>query len=351
MSDIEIRSLNGYKLIDETARLEIEEIKINGVGSKVGQPGTGVGAEIFNDYEGNVASGEKSHAEGSLTEASGNSSHTEGIGTIAIQEAQHVQGKFNIPDNIEPHYTHIVGNGTSHTERSNAHTLDWEGNAWYSGDVYVGSTSGTNKDEGSKKLATHEYVDEEITRIKTLSSDPRENSDENPELSAVPINADMLGGVDASEYAKKSDLEEISGLPNGGTTGQVLTKASDVNQDVAWQDLTGGGMQFELLWENNDPSSSFAEGTVYISPPDETTMFLVELHPSVHVFVRIGQEAYASSVSYYNGGSVLMSRIFFADRTYIYFSNAYIAINTTTMTMDNSRTVPLRIYAVKEVNV
>jgi hypothetical protein len=52
---------------------------------------------------------------------------------------------------------HIVGNGTD-SKRSNAHTLDWSGNAWYSGNVYVGSTSGTNKDEGSKKLATEEYV-------------------------------------------------------------------------------------------------------------------------------------------------------------------------------------------------
>jgi hypothetical protein len=55
-------------------------------------------------------------------------------------------------------YAHIVGNGTSNNSRSNAHTLDWSGNAWYSGDVYVGSTSGKNKDEGSKKLATEEYV-------------------------------------------------------------------------------------------------------------------------------------------------------------------------------------------------
>lgn len=56
-------------------------------------------------------------------------------------------------------YSFIVGNGTSDTERSNAHTLDWNGNAWYSGDVYTGSTSGKNKDEGSKKLATEEYAD------------------------------------------------------------------------------------------------------------------------------------------------------------------------------------------------
>jgi hypothetical protein len=60
------------------------------------------------------------------------------------------------------HYAHIVGNGTSEEERSNAHTLDWEGNAWYAGDVYVGSDSGTSKDEGSKKLATEDFVHETI---------------------------------------------------------------------------------------------------------------------------------------------------------------------------------------------
>jgi hypothetical protein len=51
-------------------------------------------------------------------------------------------------------YSHIVGNGKNHQNRSNAHTLDWEGNGWFAGDVYVGSTSGVNKDEGSKKLLT-----------------------------------------------------------------------------------------------------------------------------------------------------------------------------------------------------
>lgn len=32
-------------------------------------------------------------------------------------------------------FIHVVGNGTSDTDRSNAHTLDWEGNAWYAGSV------------------------------------------------------------------------------------------------------------------------------------------------------------------------------------------------------------------------
>lgn len=66
-------------------------------------------------------------------------------------------------------YAHMIGNGTSDTERSNAHTLDWEGNAWYSGDIYVGSTSGTNRDEGSKKLATEEYVNANASQVQFIT--------------------------------------------------------------------------------------------------------------------------------------------------------------------------------------
>lgn len=107
--------------------------------------------------EGNYtkALGARSHAEGSGTTASGEESHTEGLSTEAQGKNQHVQGKWNIADTTS---AHILGNGTAYTTKSNAHTIDWSGNAWFSGDVYTGSTSGTNKDEGSKKLATEEYV-------------------------------------------------------------------------------------------------------------------------------------------------------------------------------------------------
>ena len=75
---------------------------------------------------------------------------------LHIKQDQHVQGTYNILDTEgsitkKGKYAHIVGNGTS-AKRSNAYTLDWDGNGWFAGDVYVGSTSGTNKDLGSKKL-------------------------------------------------------------------------------------------------------------------------------------------------------------------------------------------------------
>lgn len=96
------------------------------------------------------ANGDSSQAEGTSCTANGHISHAEGFFTTANGQAQHVQGKGNIPDTTS---AHIVGNGNVGS-LSNAHTLDWEGNAWFAGDVYVGSTSGKNKDEGSKKLVT-----------------------------------------------------------------------------------------------------------------------------------------------------------------------------------------------------
>lgn len=80
------------------------------------------------------ASGESSHSEGDSTIAYGVSSHAEGFYTIARGNYSHVQGKYNI-DDPDGKYSSIVGNGTSDTARSNAHTLDWEGNAWFAGTV------------------------------------------------------------------------------------------------------------------------------------------------------------------------------------------------------------------------
>ena len=92
------------------------------------------------------ADGNNSHTEGRYTTASGEDSHAEGFYTHATSDKQHVQGKYNIIDrdaNDVPlnTYAHIVGNGTSNTKRSNAHTLDWDGNGWFAGNVYVGGTS------------------------------------------------------------------------------------------------------------------------------------------------------------------------------------------------------------------
>ena len=100
------------------------------------------------------AIGRASHSEGNSTTARGEASHAEGIGTIASGVAQHAQGKYNAID-AEGRYLHIVGNGESSANRSNAHTLDLEGNAWFAGKVYAG---GTGMDDASELVSVHQGV-------------------------------------------------------------------------------------------------------------------------------------------------------------------------------------------------
>ena len=109
------------------------------------------------------ASGMRSHAEGKYTEASGDNSHAEGEYTIASSMSQHVQGQYNIEDKANK-YAHIVGNGKNNKNRSNAHTLDWNGNGWYAGKL---SQEGTPTED--KDLTTKKYVDDSLNNMLTFN--------------------------------------------------------------------------------------------------------------------------------------------------------------------------------------
>lgn len=133
---------------------------------KIVSAGT-VKGEIFNDYDNNTAAGRNSHAEGSLSAAPGDSahaegksttasgynshaegknavaqgyaSHAEGYYTVAKGDNQHVQGKYNVPDSTS---AFIIGNGTSNSAKSNAMTVDWDGNAVFSGIIKANGKKG-----------------------------------------------------------------------------------------------------------------------------------------------------------------------------------------------------------------
>lgn len=155
--------------LGKITEINTEDLIITTDGDTTGKPG---GWLWFSDNPAlgtSIIDGAKSaHAEGYNTKAFGYGSHAEGYGTIAVytQDSssvpyhQHVEGRYNIitASGLSFGFAHIVGNGTSETARSNAHTLDWQGNAWFAGDIYVGSTSGTNKDSGSKKVATTDDI-------------------------------------------------------------------------------------------------------------------------------------------------------------------------------------------------
>ena len=163
-----------------------------------------------------TANGDGSHAEGFHTQALGKYSHSEGLYTIASSDSQHVQGKFNIEDkkNI---YAHIVGNGTN-SEHSNAHTLDWNGNAWFQGDVFI---KGTSQDDG-QKLATEDMVialQQEIAELRAIIEELRNTNPDLPDPDTPeqePILSEVVYVDDSLSYiiANSAVSEEMNNLTN-----------------------------------------------------------------------------------------------------------------------------------------
>lgn len=118
------------------------------------------GAQSHAEGSSTKAIGYNSHAEGGYTEAKGGYSHAEGDSTIASGNAQHVQGKYNVED-IEGKYVHIVGGGTN-SERKNIHTLDWEGNAIFTGTVMDGNGATIGGIETNSKNVLNSKIESPI---------------------------------------------------------------------------------------------------------------------------------------------------------------------------------------------
>ena len=137
-----MKTEDGYQEIEITVSpiTETKMDKNNPVGTGSFSMGRQPGS-IIGDY---------SHAEGFSTTASGTCSHAEGFSTTASGEYSHAEGKYNIEDTTSK-YVHIVGNGTNKTSRSNAHTLDWDGNAWFAGTVEGKALILPSSTEGSTK--------------------------------------------------------------------------------------------------------------------------------------------------------------------------------------------------------
>ena len=126
-----------------------------------GDRNTAAGISSHAEGQQTKAVGVYSHAEGYFTRADGKGAHASGYCTKATGEYSHVSGKNNIEDK-DNKYVHIVGNGTSSSSKdlSNAYTLDWNGNAWFAGNVSINGTPANAKD-----LVNKAYVDDQISAI------------------------------------------------------------------------------------------------------------------------------------------------------------------------------------------
>lgn len=99
------------------------------------------GQNAFSLGQGTLASAVLAFATGDRTVASGVRSFTGGDFTVANHRAQLAFGQYNIADTSEAaatargNYVEIIGNGTADNARSNARTLDWNGNEWLAGTI------------------------------------------------------------------------------------------------------------------------------------------------------------------------------------------------------------------------
>lgn len=183
-----------------------------------------------------TASGNEAHSEGSNTVASGDCSHAEGAATFASGMNQHVQGKYNIEDNSDT-YAHIVGNGNSEHTRSNAHTLDWDGNAWFAGDVFVGGSSQTSGDK--------------------LMKEPTGTQGQ-----LLGFTADnTVGAVDAPESGLTQEQADERYLQLNSKSSQVLTGGGNLIIDESNLTLNNGIIN---VFNDNDKHVFLRDGMIFL---------------------------------------------------------------------------------------
>ena len=165
---------------DKTIVGAINEIlpKATGVG-KIDPSSDGTG-EVFNDYTNNKAtnsfahaeggstraSGAFAHAEGNDTEASGTSAHAEGGSTIASGAYAHAEGHHNFDDSSA---IHMVGIGTSNTDRKNAHVIKREDGSHYI--IGIGGYEGQATDSAQSLQEVINSIKATVIDVSTLFAD------------------------------------------------------------------------------------------------------------------------------------------------------------------------------------
>ena len=107
-------------------------LALNSASHAEGSNTQAIGAHAHSEGYYTKAIGNGAHSEGKYCSAISDYSHAAGGYTVANNDYQFVVGKYNLIDDVSsPSYsTHafVIGNGTSNTKRSNAFTIDWEGN-------------------------------------------------------------------------------------------------------------------------------------------------------------------------------------------------------------------------------
>lgn len=316
----------------------------NNYGVAIGRENKAKAANAFAANYNNTASGQMSHAEGNETEASGicshsegwgtvasgAGSHAEGYGTIANHKNQHAKGAYNIADpSAAPatgrgNYVEIVGNGTADDARSNARTLDWDGNEVLAGKLTLGAGPTGNMDAATKK-----YVDDNIPTV------PEAATNAPADLGTADVGSSAKYALEDHVHNKPTySASDVGALPSG-------TVASDIGAMSKWT----------LLWTNASPTSGFAAQTISIDLSAYDFVMVVYQHwtssdVNNSAFCRVGQCGRLLSHDY-----TLAYRDYHPETTGIYFNIGLMVAtyNSSNVNQNASAVIPLQIYGIKGV--
>ena len=196
-------------------------------GSRTTVDATGGHAE---GYDTNVT-GDYGHAEGYQAVVEAPHAHAEGQGTIASGENQHVQGKYNVKD---PSLAHIVGAGTSGT-RKNIHTLDWSGNAFYSGTLESPTIRRIDSAANSLNNKVDALIDTHNTHVNEINMIISQNNEDISKLKSSLTRFDRFAEFsEGLKYGGAFDELPTISVNNGNIkiTGTLTTLQGTVTKDV-----------------------------------------------------------------------------------------------------------------------
>ena len=166
--------------------------------------------------------------------ASGYGSHAEGSGTRASKLFSHVEGTLNIEDTngsatSKGTYAHIVGNGTGILNRSNAYTLDWQGNGTFAGTV--SSSTGADYAEYFEWKDGNPNNEDRVGYIVTLDGDKIVKANTGDDILGICSGTAMVLGDSAEwNWSKRYLTDDF---------GRIIYEDYDVKHEEIKDENTG----------------------------------------------------------------------------------------------------------------
>ena len=151
-----------------------------------------------------------------------------GTGTQTTSDFSVVQGRSNIKDTAKT-YVHIVGNGTSDSARSNAYTLDWQGNGTFSGTV--SSSTGADYAEYFEWKDGNPDNEDRVGYIVTLDGDKIVKADSGDDILGICSGTAMVLGDSAEwNWSKRYLTDDF---------GRIIYEDYDVEHEEVKDENTG----------------------------------------------------------------------------------------------------------------